>query len=58
MNVLLHILLIPVYILAFFFSSESEESEDPDEQYESLRENQIDVESGEVISVEKKRVGL
>lgn len=58
MNISLHILLIPVYILAFFFSSESEESEDLDEQYESLRENQIDVESGEVISVEIKRVGL
>lgn len=32
--------------------------EDDDKQYKSVRENQIDVETGEVISVETKRAGV
>jgi hypothetical protein len=50
--------MIPIYILAFFFSPDSDDSYEIDTQYESKRENQIDVETGQVISVETKRVGL
>jgi hypothetical protein len=50
--------MIPIYILAFFLSPDSYDSDEVDNQYESKRENQIDVETGQVISVETKRVGL
>ena len=58
MKIFTFLLMIPIHIILFLLKMMSDNESYETHEYESHRENQIDVKTGDVISVETKRVGL